>query len=189
MTTTADSGVRQRTRRAILEAAAATWARDFSASLGDIADRAEVSRSTLHRYFPERRALVDALLIESQARLEEAWNAAVAVSSTPIETVENIMGAIVDLADHILFLFSDPARFEGNPHWRADEDEDMATLIRAAQDDGELDVDIAPQFVMGVMYSLIYVTAESVASGTLPRHKAAETAVRIFRHGLAPRGS
>jgi AcrR family transcriptional regulator len=187
VTTTADSGVRQRTRRAILEAAASLWARDFSASLGDIADRAEVSRSTLHRYFPERQALVDALLLDSQTRLEEAWNAAVAVSGTAMQMIENIMSAIVDLADRILFLFSDPTRFEGNPHWRADDDEDMAKLIRAAQDDGELDPDIAPGFVTGVMYSLIYVTAESVASGALPRHKAAETAVRIFRHGLSPR--
>ncbi|MBB5791728.1 TetR family transcriptional regulator [Jiangella mangrovi] len=188
MTATTDSGVRQRTRRAILEAAASLWARDFSASLGDIADRAEVSRSTLHRYFPERQMLVDGLLLDSQTRLEAAWNAAVAVSGTAMEMIENIMSAIVDLADRILFLFSDPARFEGNPHWRSDEDEDMTRLIRAAQDDGELDPDIAPSFVTGVMYSLIYVTAESVASGALPRHKAAETAVRIFRHGLSPRG-
>ncbi|WP_198663883.1 TetR/AcrR family transcriptional regulator [Jiangella endophytica] len=185
--TTTDSGVRQRTRRAILEAAAALWARDFSASLGDIADRAEVSRSTLHRYFPERQALVDALLLDSQESLEEAWSTAVAASSTPIETLENIMGAIVDLADRILFLFSDPARFEGNPHWRADDDDGMSDLIRAAQASGDLDADIAPTFVMGVMYSLIYVTAESVAAGTLPRHKATETVVRIFRHGLTAR--
>jgi AcrR family transcriptional regulator len=187
VTTTADSGVRQRTRRAILEAAASIWARDFSASLGDIADRAEVSRSTLHRYFPERQALVDALLLDSQARLEEAWNAALAVSNTAMDTVENIMGTIVDLADRILFLFSDPARFAGNPNWSMDEDDGLPELIRAAQREGELDPDIDPTFTMGVMYSLIYVTAESVASGALPRHKAAETAVRIFRHGLSPR--
>lgn len=185
--TTIDSGVRQRTRRAILDAAAAVWARDYSASLGDIADRAEVSRSTLHRYFPERQALVDALLIESQARLDEAWNAAVDASTTPVETVENIMAAIVDLADQILFLFSDPVRFEGNPHWSDEEDEALPDLVRAAQRDGDLDPDIAPQFVIGVMYALIYVTAESVAMGTLPRHKATETLIRIFRHGLSPR--
>ncbi|WP_053205626.1 TetR/AcrR family transcriptional regulator [Jiangella muralis] len=185
--TTIDSGVRQRTRRAILEAAATLWARDFSASLGDIADRAEVSRSTLHRYFPERQALVDALLLDSQAQVETAWDAAVAASSTPIETVENIMTAIVDLADQILFLFSDPARFAGNPNWRDDEDEALPDLIRAAQRDGDLDPAIDPAFVIGVMYSLIYVTAESVSTGALPRHKATETLVRVFRHGLSPR--
>lgn len=185
--TTIDSGVRQRTRRAILEAAAALWARDFSASLGDIADRAEVSRSTLHRYFPERQALVDALLVDSQTRMGEAWDAAVAVSTTPMQTVENIAAAIVDLADQVLFLFSDPARFEGNPHWNDDDDDALPELIRAAQRDGDLDPDIAPQFALSVMYALIYVTAESVAAGTLPRHKATETLIRIFRHGLSPR--
>ncbi|SEE55576.1 TetR/AcrR family transcriptional regulator [Jiangella alba] len=187
--TTTDTGVRQRTRRAILDAAVALWARDFSASLGDIADRAEVSRSTLHRYFPERQSLVDALLIDSQARLGEAWGAAVAASSAPIETIENIMGAIVDLADHVLFLFSDPDRFEGNPHWDDSDDDTLPDLIRAAQSSGDLDPAIDPTFVIGVMYSLIYVTAESVSAGTLPRHKATDTLVRVFRHGLSPRPS
>ncbi|TDE10636.1 TetR/AcrR family transcriptional regulator [Jiangella asiatica] len=188
MTTQVDSGVRQRTRRAILDAAAAAWARDWSTSLGDIADRAEVSRSTLHRYFPERQALVDALLIDAQDTLERLWTGATAASGSPIESIENIMIAIAEEANRIVFLFSDPSRFAGNPNWRADDDtDDMVDLVRAAQADGTVDSDIDAEFTVGIVYSLVYVAAEAAASGRMPRHKAAEYAVRTFRHGLSPR--
>lgn len=188
MTTQADSGVRQRTRRAILDAAAAAWARDWSTSLSDIADRAEVSRSTLHRYFPERQALVDALLIDAQDVLDQLWVDATAASGSPIESIENIMMAIAGEADRIVFLFTDPGRFAGNPNWRTDDsDDDMVDLVRAAQADGTVDPDVDAEFTINVMYSLVYVAAEATASGRMPRHKAAELAVRTFRYGLSPR--
>ena len=49
-----EGGPRTRTRRAILEAAMVVLAENGTASLADIASAAEVGRSTLHRYFPER---------------------------------------------------------------------------------------------------------------------------------------
>src|SRR5687767_4699401 len=57
-----DTPVRRRTRRAIVDAAVRMWARDFAAPLSAIAEQAAVSRSTLHRYFPDRPALLDACL-------------------------------------------------------------------------------------------------------------------------------
>ncbi len=55
------SGPRERTRKAILDAAMTVLADNPSASLTDIAAAADVGRSTVHRYYPERTDLLRAL--------------------------------------------------------------------------------------------------------------------------------
>lgn len=55
------SRAKERTRRAILDAAAAVLARNPAASIGEIAEAAETVRSTVHRHFPERADLISAL--------------------------------------------------------------------------------------------------------------------------------
>src|SRR5690606_32804216 len=67
-----ETPARARTRGAILEAAARVLGRDPAASLGEIADAAGVARSTLHRYFPERADLLDALGDYVEERVTQA---------------------------------------------------------------------------------------------------------------------
>lgn len=180
-----ETGVRQRTRRAILEAAITEWSRDFSASLSDIADRAEVSRSTLHRYFPDRQALIDAALVDAGELLEQQAAKATADCRTAAEELEALMRACIDVGDAIIFLFADPDRFTDNPNWREDEDPELPALIRRAQVEGALRDDLDPAWVVGVFYSLIYVAAQSINAGVLPRHRAGDVAVRTLLHGLS----
>lgn len=59
-----ESGARGRTRRAILGAAASVLSRRRDATLADIA-AAEVGRSTLQRYFPDREMLLSAVVEDS----------------------------------------------------------------------------------------------------------------------------
>ncbi|WP_159149695.1 TetR family transcriptional regulator, partial [Dietzia lutea] len=49
-----ETGARARTRSAILDAAVEVLAEDRQASMADIATAAQVGRTTVHRYFPER---------------------------------------------------------------------------------------------------------------------------------------
>lgn len=178
------SGVRQRTRSAIMNAAIAAWAKAFSTSLGDIADRADVSRSTLHRYFPDRQALVDAALVEAQAVIEREAEKALAGCRTAAEQLEALMRTGIDTGDAIVFLFSDPNRFTGNAAWSESEDEDTLEIIVRAQAEGAVAADVTPAWVLGVFYSLIYVAAEAIGVDHLPRHRAADIAVRTFFHGV-----
>ncbi|SMD25929.1 transcriptional regulator, TetR family [Kibdelosporangium aridum] len=180
--------MRQRTRRAVLDAALSLWSRDFSASLGDIADRAQVSRSTLHRYFPDRQALVDAALVDATETIERVSEKATASCTTAAEELDALMRAMIDVGDLILFLFSDAHRFKDNPYWTSNEDQDeqeLATLITRAQQQGALAADVAPSWAAGCFYALVFAAAESISAGTLPRHLAADLAVRTFLHGLA----
>ena len=54
------TGLRGRTRKAILDAAMSVLAENPSAPLSEIAAAAEVGRSTVHRYFAERTELIKA---------------------------------------------------------------------------------------------------------------------------------
>ncbi|MGW2091488.1 TetR/AcrR family transcriptional regulator [Promicromonospora sukumoe] len=187
MTTTEQNerGARARTRSAVLDAAAAAWAHDFSASLSAIALRADVSRSTLHRYFTDRQALIDALLLDSLARLETSDEGAEAAQPA-IEVLEHFLRAGVEMGDRVIFLFADPNRFEGNPHWSADDgDEEMRALVDRARAEGAIGTGIPTSWALNLFYALLYTAAE-VSNQDLPRHVAADLAVQSFRRSIAP---
>jgi AcrR family transcriptional regulator len=182
------TGVRQRTRRAILDAALTSWSRDFSVSLGDIADRAKVSRSTLHRYFPDRQTLLDAALVEATETIDQVAQKSTAGCATAREELDALMRAMIEVSDLILFLFSDMDRFKDNPHWASDDDkaeQELSDLVARAQNEGTLAADVDPSWAIGTFYSVIFTAAEQISTGTLPRHRAADLAVRTFLHGLA----
>src|SRR5580698_9377023 len=71
------SGVRTRTRGAILAAAASVLARDRTATLPDIAEASGVSRTTLHRYFPDRESLIQATVKDSIQAIQQSVAGAV----------------------------------------------------------------------------------------------------------------
>lgn len=177
------TGVRQRTRRAILEAAVSVWARDFSASQGEIADRAAVSRSTLHRYFPDRQTLIEAARADALARIEAECERAVAHATTSLETLEGLLRASVRRGDAVIFLFSDPQRF---PDWAEEgySDPESLEIIAAAQAEGSLAEDLDPQWVLGMFYAVVYTAAEMVASEALSLDRASDCAVRSLLHGV-----
>lgn len=70
------SATRERTRKAILDAAVSVFASKPAATLSEIASAARVGRTTLHRYFPERSDLVDAVAAEATRAVGEAAAAA-----------------------------------------------------------------------------------------------------------------
>ncbi len=169
----------------MLDAAAAAWAHDFSASLSSIALRADVSRSTLHRYFTDRQALIDALLLDSLARLETADDGST-TTVTAMETLEHFLRAGVEMGDRVIFLFADPKRFEGNPHWSSDDgDEEMRALVDRARAEGAIGAGIPTSWALNLYYALLSTAAE-VNNQDLPRHVAADLAVQSFRRSVAP---
>lgn len=180
-----ERGARARTRQAVLNAAASLWAHDFSASLSAIAERAEVSRSTLHRYFTDRQALVDALLLDSLAWLGTLDGGSTEGASA-MDTLEQYLRAGVEMGDRVIFLFADPNRFDGNPHWTADDgDEEMRALVGRAHDEGSIARGIPTSWAISLFYAVLYTAAE-VSNQDLPRHVAADLAVQSFRRSVAP---
>ncbi|MFD0557810.1 TetR family transcriptional regulator [Stackebrandtia endophytica] len=182
----AETAVRARTRGAVLDAAAHVWARDFSASLGAVAMRARVSRSTLRRYFADRQALVEALRLESERLLAAAADRAETMDSTPLETLENLIRISVEHHDRVLFLFSDPHRFPSTTEPKPDPT--FIDIIERAQQEGQVDPQLRPRWIQAVFYSLVLAAAQGVTEGYLSPGQAADAAIRTLGNGIRSDG-
>ncbi|MDQ6526617.1 TetR/AcrR family transcriptional regulator [Nocardioides sp. LHD-245] len=178
------SGVRERTRRAIVDTAVALWSRDWNASLGEVATGAQVSRSTLHRYFPDRQSLVLAARDHALLVLGEAAGAAVQGCASAAEELAALLRAIVDVGDAVIYLYADPARFGGSGADDQDDSAELREVVVRAAEEGAIDASAGPDWVIAALYSIGYAAAEAINHGTLPRSRAGDVAVRTFLRGV-----
>jgi AcrR family transcriptional regulator len=180
------SGTRDRTRRAILAAAASVLARDRAATLADIAAAAQIGRSTLHRHFADREELVDAAVEDSLATLGQSVADAALGQGPPLEAMRRLVAAMVDVGDRLLFLFGDPRVLEGRGG-PAPSDRPVIELIERGQAEGVFDPEVSPGWIEHVLWALVYTAAEEVSAGRLPRHGVTPTVIRTLEHGVRRR--
>lgn len=184
--TTIDSPARSRTRRAILAAAAAVLARDRAATMADIAEAAEVGRSTLHRYFPDREELVRAVVADSCQVLAESVYRAALDQGPPADALRRLVAAMMDTGDRLRFLFGDLQaldRFDARPVPEAAPA--VLDLIARGQAAGVLDPRVSPGWVRHVLWALVYTGCEEVASGRMHRHGATAAVIHTLENGVA----
>ena len=182
------AGVRERTRRAILGAAASVLARDRAATLADVAAAAGVGRSTLHRYFADREELVSAAIEDSRRALGESVEDAALDQGSPLEAMRRLVAAMVEVGDRLLFLFGDPRVLEGH-QGPAPSGRPVIDLIERGQAEGVLDPEVSPAWIEHVLWALVYTAAEEASRGRMPRHAIASTVIRTFENGIRTRRS
>jgi AcrR family transcriptional regulator len=188
---TRESGSRSRTRGAILQAAGKLLVRRRNATLSEIADAASVSRSTLHRYFPDRALLVDAVMEDSLDELRRATQDAALDQGPPLEALRRLVTGYASLGVQIRFLFGDPQMWVDpaadptapEPRWTAPA-ETVLNLIKRGQAEGALDAEVSADWIERVLWGLIYTAVEAVDQGQLPRHGAAATVIRTLERGV-----
>jgi AcrR family transcriptional regulator len=83
----------QDTQQAIVEAAIAVFNEDLSAPLEKVADRAGITRRTLHRYFKDRKELMASCEAEMQKACFVANVLAYNASDEPMQRLENMFYA------------------------------------------------------------------------------------------------
>ncbi|SCD60965.1 transcriptional regulator, TetR family [Streptomyces sp. DvalAA-19] len=197
-----ESGTRNRTRRAILGAAAEVLARDRTATLADIAKAAQVGRSTLHRYFPDRDVLVHAAVADSYLVIQQSIQDAAVDQGTALEAMRRLVAAIVDTGGRMLFLYGDSrvledfaARDGGSDTEEPGEGSESDTapdsvssmvvdLIRRGQSEGVFDPGLDVDWVQDVIWALVYTGCEAASRGTLPRHGVTTAVVRMLENGI-----
>lgn len=181
-----ESGTRGRTRRAILSAAAEVLARDRAATLADIARAAEIGRSTLHRYFPDRDVLLRAAVADAHLVIRQAVQDAAVDEGAPSEAVRRLATALVGTGDRLLFLYGDPrALGELDPGEDMDSVDRMVTgLIKRGQAEGVFDPTAAVEWLQDILWALVYAGCESARRGVLPRHGVADAVVRVLENGI-----
>ncbi|GAB3937698.1 TetR/AcrR family transcriptional regulator [Mucilaginibacter myungsuensis] len=92
------------TDQLIVDAAIATFDSDPSAPLEQVAERAGVTRRTLHRYFKDRAELLTACETTMQDRCLEAIKAALHNHSAPMAQLEQVLYALIDCGSKYTFL-------------------------------------------------------------------------------------
>jgi AcrR family transcriptional regulator len=150
-----------RTRRAIIEAAMATWAADQKATLADICAAAGVGRSTLHRYFPDRAALLAVVDEECRRQFKVAALRAHPDDGPGLEAVLRLSQELLEFGTALSLIFSDNALV--NPDdWGDDSQPDsqsnqgLPAVIRRGQRDGTIDPKLPVDWIESVIWMLLF---------------------------------
>jgi len=150
------SGVKNRTRQAIIDAAIRLLAGNPACSLGDIAAAAQVGRTTLHRYFGERADLLAAVATEGGERLERAATLADLDRGTGAEALLRLCREYFDLGSLLSLMFSGQA----GECWESQDEQFLAGVIERGRADGSIDPALPPDWVITLLWSQLYAAWE-----------------------------
>jgi AcrR family transcriptional regulator len=180
------SGTTARTRRAILDAAVSAYAEDRGASLGEIAKAAGVGRSTLHRYFTDRKALVHALVEDAVESTERCFAEAALDQDSPAEAFGRLVPAMFELGPRLNFLFSETSAAE--ELWEGTRWEEahapVGALFVRGQAAGVFDPGIDADWFVRTLWYLLAAGWEATQEDAIPKHRAIALVTRTLRHGL-----
>jgi TetR/AcrR family transcriptional repressor of lfrA len=168
-----ERGVRARTRRAILDAALTVLSDNPAAPLTDIAVAADVGRSTLHRYFPERADLMRALARHVHALSTAAIAAAEPTSGPPAAALRRVVESHLEIGAIVGYIYTDPAVL-ADPELVAfmeTGDEEIIEILNRATVDRP---NIPPGWARRVFWALLQAGFDAMKFDGMPRHQVAD---------------
>lgn len=177
-----------RTRAALLDAAAAVFAKKPIASLQDVAEAAQVGRATLYRYFPTREALLRELALMAIARTNAVVEPIHDGSGTGREKLEHVIAALIPLGDCFHFLMSELAVYYAPEVATAYEQHlyRLAAIVEQAKQEGALAVEVPTAWCVSAIDGLIWAAWPSVQEGYIAPRDAAPLVIRTLFNGLGP---
>jgi AcrR family transcriptional regulator len=179
---------RRGTRPSLLDVAAEVLVADPAASLAQVAEAAGIGRTTLHKHYATR----EDLLLAVGHRAIDLWEQAIAGAGggdDPDGGLRALVTAMTPIGPQLAFLWRTPAfdhLGELGERWLAVQPRCLAVLKRA-QDLGVLDAGVPDWWLLQMLFSVVYVAAESVAAGQLAPLDAPGLALGTFLHGLGAR--
>jgi AcrR family transcriptional regulator len=182
----AETGVRARTRRAILDAAVETLTRQPGASLGDIAAAANVGRTTVHRYFPERADLIDAISADALEKAAHATVRARLDEGAAPAALARLCQEFFEFRDVFLLLFTMPDLLT-REEWQEETESDrmLLRLVERGHREGTIDPDLPAVWVQQLLWSLLYTAWEQTRDYKMPRHEALSLCLRTLAKAIA----
>ncbi|WP_206337774.1 TetR/AcrR family transcriptional regulator [Streptomyces sp. WAC 06738] len=177
----------ERSVRAILEAAEQLLAQEPGASMEQIAAAAGVARTTIHRRFANRQALIEALATSAARQLAQAVEDGRPDTAPPLVAMHRITANVLQVKSawrSALELPADPDSEAAVLH------QDIArrciALLKRAQDDKLIDEAADLDWVRRVYYALIGESLHGNADGADPDTLAARI-IDTLLQGAAPR--
>lgn len=186
----ADAG---RSVRSILDAAEQVLSDDPSASLEQIAEAAKVARTTVHRRFANRQALLDALAESAQRQLSEAIDDAFPESAPVAVVLHRVTANVIRVKDAYRFALGNTGSNSSVAAnlWSNTDRRCLEMLVRA-QDEGLIARGADLEWTRQVYYALVGVALQSTGSdnadGSAGPDALASKVVRTLLHGAARAG-
>lgn len=183
------SGPRERTRKAILDAAMTVLADQPTASLSDIAAAADVGRSTVHRYYPERTDLLRALARHVHGLSNAAIDRADPTHGPADAALRRVVECQLDLGPIVIFVYSEPtilADPELAAYLDTGDEAIVEVLNRASVDRPEY----PPGWARRVFWALLDAGYEAAKQDGTPRHQIVDAIMTSLTAGTIqfPRG-
>ncbi len=175
-------------RLAVLDAATRLLAVNPGASTQEIAAAASISRASLHRLFPTRDALVEAIALLAVERTTDAIAAARLDDGLAIEAIARLTDAIVPIVHQFAFLATEAQLQKSDRIRKEDHDLDQVfvRLIRRAQDEGALRADLPSAWLLHAYGGLLYAATWAMQRGDVAPREAARLVLISFLEGAAP---
>ncbi|MGV9308874.1 MULTISPECIES: TetR/AcrR family transcriptional regulator [unclassified Nonomuraea] len=184
--TAVETGMRARTRRAILDAAVATLSKDPGASLSDVAAAAGVGRTTIHRYFPERSDLITAIGNDVLERIAAATARARPTEGPALQALDRLCQEYFELGDGLMLAFTEP-QLVASDMWEEETPSDRALieLIERGQAEGAIDAELPADWMQQVVWSLLYSAWQHIRDSGASKHEALGLCLRSLRKAVA----
>ena len=181
----------ENTQNKIIDAAIQVFNEDFSAPLEKVADKAEVTRRTLHRYFRDRTELLAQSEKIMQQNCKKAMTAALESSDDPLIQLENMLYAGIDCGAKYSFLHKLHLREEHLHNHQSQDCKEYDSLFKQFSDvitslhqRGIISTHITVEWVQVLFRSLIAATVNGADQGTVARKSLKEFAWFSFSKGI-----
>ncbi|MFC4014075.1 TetR/AcrR family transcriptional regulator [Nonomuraea purpurea] len=190
MDTTAPTGARARTRRAILDAALSVLSKNIGASLADIAAEAGVGRTTIHRHFPERSDLMAALGTHLLDQIEVATRRARLEEGPAMEALERVCQEYFELGEGLWFAFENPQITEWTD-WESETESDrtLARVVERGHAEGSIDPELPAAWVAQVLWAVLYAAWQHTRENAASKHTSMTLCLRTLRKSIAATGA
>lgn len=180
----------ERSVRAIIEAAERVLAVDPGASVEQIAEAAGLTRTTVHRRFSSRQAIIDALAVSAKQELAEAIAAARTEQSPALVALHRVTEYVLRTKGRWKFTLVNPLADTSAAHetW-AEINADTLELFARAKSEGLIAPEADLEWVRQVYYALLHeAIAKPVSSPEAgPDYVALATLVTdTLLHGAGP---
>lgn len=179
------------TQQNIIDSAILVFNDDLSASLEKVADKAMVTRRTLHRYFKDRSELVAACATDMRRRCSKAMANALNSSTNSLEQLEQMLYAGVDCGAKYSF-FHKMHNKEGHQHHHQNKDcaeydamyQHYQAVILKLQDEGKVSKQLTNEWIFMFFTGVVSATVNADSMGTVAKQSLKQFAWFSFSKGI-----
>jgi AcrR family transcriptional regulator len=192
----------RRNQQRILLAAARLLADDPAVSVQRIADEAQVARLTVHRRYPSRDALVDAILGAAVAEFGEALQEGESSSADAADAIAHLIRSLARIGAKypILLQVGGTPGGRASPHESGQTDHDTTAIVERfdaviarGQADGTVRPDLAPEVLRFSLFGALAMSLRLARARTEDRPPTAQEVgtqvADIIVDGLRPRAA